>query len=197
MSPYPAAAATLLAALVLASCGGGSSEGETGRAGAGAPQRGIKGETPGKEAAGTAHLSRGACSALATEVEARESTAVNHRTEPSPPLSHCQILTAPGGLSINVYLDAGFAAHQRYENRMEETVQFGASDPSSVPHPVPGVGEPAAGNHDANWVPSQQTLYAVRGNRFVTVSIAVPHMPESRLRAEAALLAVRAFRLTA
>jgi len=43
----------------------------------------------------------------------------------------------------------------------------------------------------------KQTLYAVRGNRWVTVAIAVPHTPASRLRAEAALLAIRAFRLTA
>jgi hypothetical protein len=80
---------------------------------------------------------------------------------------------------------------------MEETVQFGVSDPRSVPHPVPGVGEPAAGNHDANWVPSQQTLYAVRGNRWITVAVAVAGVSQARLRAEAALLARRAFRLTA
>jgi hypothetical protein len=186
--------AALASLLALASRGGGSSGGQP--TSAGAPERGTKGERPGQEAASSAHLSRGACSALAAEVEAREGTAVKRRSEPSPPLSHCRI-SAPGGLSVNVYLDAGFAAHQRYENRMEETVQFGATDPRSVPHPVPGVGEPAAGNHDANWVPSQQTLYAVRGNRFVTVAIAVPDTPESHLRAEAARLARRAFRLTA
>jgi hypothetical protein len=189
-----AAAAALVAALALASCGSGGSEAQTGAARPG-PERGIKGERPGQEAASSAHLSRGACSTLANEVEDREQTTVKHRSEPSPPLSHCRISGA--GLHVNVYLDAGFAAHQRYENRMEETVQFSASDPRSVPHPVAGVGEPAAGNHDANWVPSQQTLYAVRGNRWVTVAIAVPHIPASRLRAEAALLAIRAFRFTA
>jgi hypothetical protein len=190
-----AAAAALVAALALASCGSGGSGAQTGAAQPG-PQRGIKGERPGQEAASSAHLSRGACSALANEVEDREHAAVKHRSEPSPPLSHCRIWAARG-LFVNVYLDTGFAAHQRYENRMEETVQFGVSDPRSVPHPVAGVGEPAAGNHDANWVPSQQTLYAVRGNRWVTVAIAVPHTPASRLRAEAARLAIRAFRLTA
>lgn len=185
----------LMLLLGLASCGGGGTAPET-RTQTPAPQRGIKGERPGQEAASSLHIGPGDCAALAAAVEAGARVAVTHRSEPSPPLSHCRI-SAAGGLAVNVYLDAGFAAHQRYENRMDETVQFGASDPRSVPHPVPGVGEPAAGNHDANWVPSQQTLYAVRGNRWVTVAIAVPHTPETRLRAEAALLARRAFRLTA
>lgn len=195
MSRRLSTAAALAAALALASCGGGG-PGQQRGTGPSSPQRGTKGERPGKEAASSSHIGPDDCAALATAVEAAARVAVTHRSEPSPPLSHCRI-SAPRGLSVNVYLDAGFAAHQRYENRMEETVQFGASDPRSVPHPVPGVGEPAAGNHDANWVPSQQTLYAVRGNRWVTVAIAVPHTPETRLRAEAALLATRAFRLTA
>jgi hypothetical protein len=55
---------------------------------------------------------------------------------------------------VNVYLDAAYAAHQRYANRMVEQAQLGAPDPAKVPHPVAGVGDPGSHGGSANWVPA-------------------------------------------
>jgi hypothetical protein len=183
------AGAILLAAAALAGCGGGG-QGDTTDAG-GAP--GIKGERPGREAAGAAELSAADCAALAARLERRLGAAVRQRSEPSPPLSRCRI--ASPGAEVNVYLDAAYAARQRYKNRMVETAQFGAPDPAKLPHPVTGVGD--SGGASASWVPAYHSLFAVRGNRWVTVAYAVAGEPERRLRAEAAALARAAFRLSA
>jgi hypothetical protein len=98
---------------------------------------------------------------------------------------------------VNVYLDASYAARRRYENRIVEQVQFGVPDPARLPHPVPGVGDPSAGNHDAGWAPAYSTLFAVRGNRWLTVAYAVAGEPPVRRRVEAAVPARRAFELSA
>jgi hypothetical protein len=36
------------------------------------------------------------------------------------------------GVEVNVYLDAGYAAHQRYENGMVAQAQFGGPDPAKI-----------------------------------------------------------------
>jgi hypothetical protein len=100
-------------------------------------------------------------------------------------------------VSISIYLDSGFAAHQRYSNRIDETVQFNAEHPAGLPHPVPHVGEKAAYNADANWIPALGSLLAVRGNRWLTVTIAAPALSDRARRDEAAVLARAGFRLTA
>jgi hypothetical protein len=191
--------ALLALALLLAACGGaGASSQPASGPGSGANPvgRGAKGESPGLEAAGSAAIDRPACAALARELERRAQVRLPRRhSDPSPPLSRCSIL-APG-VSVNVYLDTGFAAHQRYSNRMDETVQFGAPDPRKLPHPVPGVGEPAAGNHTANWVPAYHSLFALRGNRWVTVAVTIAGRSERQLRATAIALARTTFRATA
>jgi hypothetical protein len=101
------------------------------------------------------------------------------------------------GVEVNVYLDTAFAARQRYDNRMVEQVQFGAPDPAKLPHPVADVGDRSAFNHDASWVPAYHSLFAVRGNRWLTVSYGVTTVPRPRLQSEAAVLARQAFRLSA
>jgi hypothetical protein len=93
-----------------------------------------------------------------------------------------------------VYLDVGHAARQRYENRMTEQVQFGAPDPAKLPRPVANVGDPGAYNHFASWVPAEHTLFAVRGNRWLTVAFSRAGVRTPRLKGEAAALARRAFR---
>jgi hypothetical protein len=95
-----------------------------------------------------------------------------------------------------VYLDVGHAARQRYENRITEQVQFGAPDRSKLPRPVPNVGDPGAYDHFASWVPALDTLFAVRGNRWLTVAYSRAGVPTPRLLAEAAALAPLAFRLS-
>jgi hypothetical protein len=98
---------------------------------------------------------------------------------------------------VSVYLDAAYAARRRYENRMTEQAQFGAPDPAKVPHPVAGVGDPAPGEHFASWVPAYSSLFAVRGNRWLTVAYSIAGAPQSRRRSGASALARRAFVLSA
>jgi hypothetical protein len=156
---------------------------------------GIKGEDPSAEAATKTRLSAGDCAALAALAQHRLGTNLARRSDPSPPLSHCR-LSGPG-VQINVFLDTGFAAHQRYSNRIAETVQFNTDNPAGLPHPVPHVGEKAAYDADANWIPALGSLLAVRGNRWLTVTLSVPGKSNQALRDEAAVLARAGFKLTA
>jgi hypothetical protein len=201
-----AACVGLLACLVTVGCGGGSgTTGETGgttsavparhAAQEPVPSRGIKGEDPTAEAASKAHISSSDCVALRKLAEERLGTKLSRRSVPEPPLSRCR-LEGPG-TSVDVYLDSGFAANRRYHNRIEETVQFNYEDQGGVPHPVPGVGEKSAYNSSANWIPNLRSLLAVRGNRWLTVTISVDGASDRELRDEAAVLARAGFKLTA
>jgi hypothetical protein len=206
------AIALMSAALVLgavAGCGGSGSSSATaggstapgastaGRYAIEAPalSRGIKGETPSAEPATTLALSAADCARLAGAAESRLGRKLGPKPKPTPPLSACAI--SGRGVSIDLTLDSGFAAHQRYMNRMVEAVQFGAPDPGKVPHPVAGVGEKGAYNEYANWIPDFGTLYAVRGNRWITVNYSAAGRAGQRAREEAADLTRLAFRLTA
>jgi hypothetical protein len=160
-----------------------------------AQSRGIKGESPTAEAATSLRISGGDCARLAAAAERRLGRPLGHDPKPTPPLSACRI--SGRGVSINLSLDSGFAAHQRYANRMVEAQQFGAPDASKIPHAVAGVGEPGAYAENANWIPSFGSLYAVRGNRWITVNYSVTGQGNRRSREEAADLARLAFRLTA
>ncbi len=203
------AALVVVLALAAGGCGGGSdstggpqqANGSAGgsAAGGGEPADGgelpgIKGEEPGAEAATELAISGADCAQLRARAEALAGEALKSAAEPSPPSSRCR-LTGPR-VQIGVYLDAAHAARQRYFNRIDEQQQFGAPDPAMEPHGVPGVGDPAAGNHDANWVPSLGSLFAVRGNRWLTVSLYVEGKSERRQRAAAADLARLGFRLS-
>jgi hypothetical protein len=194
--------------LVAAGCGGGSGTtgGSTGAAASGAAggdkaihepiqSRGTKGEDPNAEAASKAHISAADCLELAKLAEERLGIELARHPTPKPPLSRCR-LEGPGD-SINVYLDSGFAANQRYHNRIDETVQFNATDPRKVPHPVPHVGEKSAYNSAASWIPNLGSLLAVRGNRWLTVTLSVKGKTDKQLRDEAAVLARAGFKLTA
>ncbi|HVX34507.1 MAG TPA: hypothetical protein VHA80_15330 [Solirubrobacterales bacterium] len=191
----------LLACLAVVGCGGGSSRtaGSTAAARHATQEpvqsRGIKGESPTAEAATNAHISPADCAALQKLAEARLDTMLSHRSTPAPPLSRCR-LDGPG-VQVDVYLDSGFAANRRYHNRIEETVQFNYEDQGGVPHPVPRVGERSAYNSSASWIPNLRSLLAVRGNRWLTVTISVAGMTDRRLRDEAAVLARAGFKLTA
>jgi hypothetical protein len=156
--------------------------------------RGIKGENPQVEQASKAHISASDCVALQKLAEERLGTKLARRSVPAPPLSRCR-LNGPG-TAVNVYLDSGFAANRRYHNRIEETVQFNYENPAGVPHPVAHVGEKAAYNADASWIPALRSLLAVRGNRWLTVTISVNGRSNTELRDQAAVLARAGFRLT-
>jgi hypothetical protein len=189
------------ACLSIVGCGGGSSSTSITAAGRHeaihepVQSRGIKGEDPRAEAATTARISAGDCGVLGQLAERRLGVHLSRDSDPKPPLSHCRL--SGHGTEINVYLDSGFAAHQRYANRIEETVQFNGENPAGLPQAVPHVGEKAAYNADANWIPALRSLLAVRGNRWLTVTISVPGRSGDELRDEAAVLARAGFTLTA
>lgn len=175
---------SILAMAVVAGCGSSSSPGSDR----------YFGDHPGQEATRAA-IGRGDCQLLRRAVEDAEGAPAQAESEPSPPSSHC--LISGRGLHVSVYLDSSTAARQRYFNRMVEQVQFYGTEAAKTPHAVAGVGDPAAYEHTASWIPAFSTLYAVRGNRWLTVSYAAPGVPKAEREARAAALARRAFRLTA
>jgi hypothetical protein len=158
-------------------------------------ERGIKGENPTTEAASTKAISARDCAALGKLAEERLQAKLVRKSTPKPPLSRCRL--EGHGTQINVFLDAGFAANQRYHNRIEETVQFNTRNPAGLPKPVPHVGEKAAYNSDASWIPALHSLLAVRGNRWLTVTISVAGESDEQLLADAAALGIAGFKLTA
>lgn len=187
----------MLVAAPLAGCGGSEKGTEAGTAAA--PPRsdlpGARGERVDEEAASSLHLSRTDCEELRRRAEAQTGRSLAPFSEPSPPSSRCRLTAA--GATIGAYLDSGHAARQRYLNRMVEQDQFGAPDPSRIIHPVAGVGDPAPGNQNASWVPGLGSLFAVRGNRWLTVSYSVAGVSSPRARERAAELARLGFRLSA
>lgn len=183
--------AALLVIALLAACGG--SAGTT----SGSPPRhevGPRGEAIGGEAASSLHLSRADCATLRRRAEAQSGRHLALFSEPTPPSSRCRFTAR--GAAIGVYLDAGHAARQRYLNRMVEQNQFGAPDPGRITHPVAGVGDPSRGNQYASWVPDLGSLFAARGNRWLTVAYAVAGVSSPRSLARAAVLARLGFRLS-
>lgn len=185
----------LLVAIALGGCGGG---GETTAAITGSPPKreiGPRGEEIGGEAATSLHLSPADCATLRRRAEAQSGRHLEVHGEPTPPSSRCR-LTAPGA-TIGVYLDAGHSARQRYLNRMVEQNQFGAPDPGRLTHPVAGVGDPSPGDQYASWVPDLGSLFAARGNRWLTVAYSVAGVSAAESLRRAKDLARLGFRLSA
>jgi hypothetical protein len=184
------AALLLAAAAALAGCGSGGSPATT----TGPSGRTNIHERPGQQAT-SLHLSATDCRALAATVARQTGRQVRRQSEPTPPNSRCQI--QGGGIHVSISLDTAYEARQRYSNRIDEQVQFNAADPTKVPHAVPGVGDKGAYNQYASWIPAYSTLWAVRGNRWLTVVYPVAGETRPQRLAAAAPLARQAFRLTA
>jgi len=181
--------ALLLGALM--GCGGsGGSPSSTAAPASGGNFR----ERPGQQPT-SLHIGRGDCRRLAATVKRKTGAHLLLRAEPTPPNSRCQ-LRGPG-VHVSISLDTAYDARQRYENRMTEQVQFNAPYPAKDPHHVAGVGDPGAGEHFASWIPAYSTLYAVRGNRWLTLAYSVAGETRPQRLAAAAPLARQAFRLTA
>jgi hypothetical protein len=185
------AASLLIVLVALAGCGSGS---ETSSTSSGADANRYFGDHPG-QAETKAAIGAGDCRALLQVTEEEVGDSLESQSEPTPPSSRC--LLRGRGISVSIYLDAAYAARQRYYNRMVEQDQFYGSDPAKHPHPVPGVGDPGAYEHTASWIPALSTLYAVRGNRWLTVAYSAAGFSRPQREAMAAALARRAFRLTA
>jgi len=184
----------LLLGLTVAPAGCGSdSSSSTSTATSGSSNR-YFGEHRGQQES-SLHLSAADCKALAATVRKQTGSPVRRRSEPTPPNSHCQMQGR--GAHVSISLDAAYAARQRYSNRIDEQVQFNAADPTKVPHAVPGVGDKGPYNQYASWIPAYSTLWAVRGNRWLTVVYSVAGRTRPQRLAAAAPLARQAFRLTA
>jgi len=179
-----------LALAALAGCGSGGDTSST--TGPGANR--YFGDHSGQEATKAA-ISEGDCQDLKRDAEGEIGVPLRVETEPTPPSSRC--LLSGHGVNVSVYLDSAYAARQRYYNRVVEQDQFYGTDPAKHPHPVPGVGDPGAYGHTASWIPALSTLWAVRGNRWITIAYSVPGTSRSQRRDAAAELARAAFRLTA
>ncbi|MGN6216503.1 MAG: hypothetical protein ACTHN7_06040 [Solirubrobacterales bacterium] len=187
----PSAVLCLVAlAAALAGCGSGSDSTESTAAGGSRFYHGY----PGEEATGL-HISRSDCRALAVALEKQVGRTVQRSSDPTPPNSHCRLQGR--GVHVTISLDAAYRARERYENRMTEQVQFNAAYPDRVPQAVPDVGDPGAHNHYASWIPAYSTLFAVRGNRWLTVPYAVAGKTRPQRLAGATALARLAFKLTA
>lgn len=191
--PRPRVALPLLAlALVFAGCGvGGDSSTSTSTAESG---NRYFGEHRG-EAETSLHIGAADCAALAATVHRQTGDPLRRSSEPTPPNSRCQV-QGPG-VHVSISLDTAYAARTRYSNRIDEQVQFNAADPAKVPHAVPGVGDKGAYNQNASWIPAYSTLWAVRGNRWLTVVYSVAGKTRPQRLAAVVPLAHQAFRLTA
>jgi hypothetical protein len=181
----------LVGAALFGGCGSGS-DSTAGSTGTNSSR--YFGDHPGQQAT-SLRISAADCRKLSAAVAHQVQQPLRQASEPTPPNSRCQIQGR--GLDISITLDAAYAARQRYENRMAEQVQFNASDPAKVPLHVPGVGDQAADEHFASWIPAYSTLYAVRGNRWLTLVYSVSGQSRQRRLATTATLARFAFRLTA
>lgn len=151
-------------------------------------------ERPGQQAT-TLHIGAADCRALGKAVEKRAGRPVRRSFDPTPPNSHCRL--EGRGVHVTISLDSSYDARQRYENRMVEQVQFNAPDPAKDPHHVAGVGDPAADEHFASWIPAYSTLFAVRGNRWLTVAYPIAGESRPRRLAGASAVARLAFKLSA
>jgi hypothetical protein len=185
--PRLALALVLTGALVLGGCGSGGDE-----TGASGSQRYFR-DFPGQQAT-KLRIGAADCLALSAIVAMRTERQVHRESEPTPPNSRCQLQGR--GVHVSITLDAAHGARQRYSNRLAEQVQFNAADPTKVPHAVAGVGDRAAYDHFASWIPAYSTLWAVRGNRWLTLVYSVAGETRPQRLAAATLLARRAFALT-
>jgi hypothetical protein len=176
--------------LALAGCG---AEGDSSTSASGPANR-YFGEHRGQQET-SLHIGTADCAALAATVRRQTGGSLRRWSEPTPPNSRCQ-LQGPG-VQVSISLDTAYAARTRYSNRIDEQVQFNATDPAKVPQAVPDVGDRGAYNQNASWIPAYSTLWAVRGNRWLTVVYSATGKTRPQRLTAAAPLARKAFRLTA
>jgi hypothetical protein len=95
-------------------------------------------------------------------------------------LSVCEL--AGRGAEVSVSVDAATDAVRRYQFRVTETAQFSGGDPENAPHTVKGVGDPRLGGAGANWLPRTKLLLSVRGRRVLIVDVSADDLNDDALR---------------
>jgi hypothetical protein len=173
-------------ALILAGCGGSS--------GGDASTSTTKAGPSGPSAAAV-------CAKVPTKPVVR---IVDRAAAPGPPtlrrsaggtaqLVKCSFLAS--GVHVDFNLDLAANSQQRFDNRVVEMTQFSNTRPATRPRPVPGVGDPNAGNEGAQWIPALDQLLAFRPGRYLIVDFSVKGASDDANRAGAAALARLAFPL--
>ena len=168
-----------LAALVAAGCGGtdGAST-KPARAGPSA-------------AALCARIPLPAVQTLVDQADPRPAPRLRRSASGTPRLLQCHFDAS--GVKVGVTLDRAQNNRQRFDNRITEMSQFSTTRPSTLPRPVPGVGDPASGNEGAQWIPALDQLLAYRPGQYLIVDFTAGGAGDRANRGGAADLAGLAF----
>jgi hypothetical protein len=165
----------LIAGAALAGCGGGSSPRQTGSSAASLCAR--------------------------VPIAAVEHLVATADPKPPPKLRRSargtQLLVQCGfgapGVKVGVSLDRANNNRQRFDNRVTEMSQFSTYRPSTRPRPVPGVGDAAAGDEGAQWIPAPDQLLAYRPGQYLIVDFTAGGATDAANRRGAAAVARLAF----
>ncbi len=182
------AALLSLTALVAAGCGG--SDGAT-TSGVGATAT----STPAgpSAAAPCARIRLSAVQRLVDQADPQPAPRLRRSASGTSRLLQCHFNAR--GVKVGVALDRAQNNRQRFDNRITEMSQFSTTRPSTLPRPVPGVGDAASGNEGAQWIPALDQLLAYRPGQYLIVDFTAGNAGDRANRDGAADLARLAFPL--
>src|SRR4051794_24842009 len=166
----------LIAGGALAGCGGGSRPGENGAG----------------SASLCARVPIAAVEHLVATADPKAPPKLRRSARGTQLLVQCGFRAA--GVKVGVSLDRANDNRQRFDNRVTEMSQFSTYRASTRPRPVPGVGDAAAGNEGAQWIPALHQLLAYRPGQYLIVDFAAGGAADPANRNGAAALARLSFR---
>jgi hypothetical protein len=173
----------LIASVAVAACGSGSSGTHAGTTGAAS--------TP-SPAALCARIPTSKVQRLVLRADPR-APHLRRSAGGTPRLLQCHFTAH--GVKVVVTLDRAQNNRQRFDNRVVEMTQFSATNPSTRPRPVAGVGDAASGNEGGQWIPAYDQLLAYRPGQYLIVDFSAGAAPDSANRDGAASLGRLAFPL--
>jgi hypothetical protein len=173
----------LIAPVALAACGGGSSGTHGGSTAAASTPR---------PAALCARIPTGRVQRIVSRADPK-AQGLRRSAGGTPRLLQCHFTAQ--GVKLGVTLDRAQNNRQRFDNRVVEMTQFSATNPSTRPRPVAGVGDAASGNEGAQWIPAYDQLLAYRPGQYLIVDFSAGAAPDAANRDGAASLGRLAFPL--